>query len=942
MGNGNPSLAGCNSGIPGVIPSSYIAIDTEVSTTSGTLEDVTGLETTISLQQTTYITAQMTYDGKLVSGSTGAVMGIALNIDGVDYEEEEISLSATDERNPGCVIARSATALEAGIYTVKGRFRRISGSDTPGFERANLLVMAMQGAKGQTGATGATGATGPQGDEGPQGPKGDTGDTGPQGPKGDTGATGAKGDKGDTGDTGPQGPQGEQGIQGIQGPKGDTGDTGPTGPQGEAGPNLVSTTTETDLEGILRGDGANVQGSSVDLDDNGKMTGVDGVEFVNSPATAATARTMRWNSTDDTVDIVNADGSTTQVGQEEHILVYNNTGSDIANGKGVYASTGATSGRTNAALAIANSRMIAANMFGIATNTIPNGTVGKITVRGRVRNLNTSGFSVGDLLYVSPTTAGEFTNVRPTGGYFPIVVGKVVVSSATVGEIEVFSSKYDDPDDIQAANGFPNQNAIPAAYSTSFVNGTRTFTIAPTGSEFYFYQLGVQYRFSTAQNLVISNVEGVHWVYFDNGSLAEVVNPTDGQVDSLIRTKVIVQSIYWDAANSQQILFGREGHGHIMDSDTHAYLHFTQGAKYLSGLALGNFSIGNGNTDAHAQFSIGSGVTTDEDLIEIVSAIASTTGLPIYYLSGASSYLRTLTQAGYSVATDVTAGVGSTGRLVYNQFTGGAWQLTVVGNSDYVLCHVFSTPDASRGNMVAFIGQNTYTTSPLARAGANTEIGNILTNFPKQELIPIGTVIFQTSTAYSNAVKARVIVTDTGANYVDWRTTALVAGTPANDHNSLGGLQLAGTGVTYGHIDNQAQTLEGIKTFSSFPVTPSSAPSTAYQAANKDYVDTVRVTTITTSATPTPNADNCNQYQITALGSGATFGAPTGTPKNGHRLLIRIKDDGTARSLAFNAIYRAVGITLPTTTVISKTLYIGCVYNSTDNKWDVLATGQES
>lgn len=38
------------------------------------------------------------------------------------------------------------------------------------------------------------------------------------------------------------------------------------------------------------------------------------------------------------------------------------------------------------------------------------------------------------------------------------------------------------------------------------------------------------------------------------------------------------------------------------------------------------------------------------------------------------------------------------------------------------------------------------------------------------------------------------------------------------------------------------ETIAGIKTFSSFPVTPSSAPSTDYQVANKLYVDTVVVT----------------------------------------------------------------------------------------------------
>lgn len=102
-----------------------------------------------------------------------------------------------------------------------------------------------------------------------------------------------------------------------------------------------------------------------------------------------------------------------------------------------------------------------------------------------------------------------------------------------------------------------------------------------------------------------------------------------------------------------------------------------------------------------------------------------------------------------------------------------------------------------------------------------------------------------------------------------------------------------------------------------------------------------RVTSTTSSSTPTPNIANEDIYILTALAVNATFGSPTGTPVQGSKLLIRIKDNGTARTLAWNAIYRAIGVTLPTTTVINKTLYVGCVYNSTDTKWDILAVTQE-
>ena len=105
---------------------------------------------------------------------------------------------------------------------------------------------------------------------------------------------------------------------------------------------------------------------------------------------------------------------------------------------------------------------------------------------------------------------------------------------------------------------------------------------------------------------------------------------------------------------------------------------------------------------------------------------------------------------------------------------------------------------------------------------------------------------------------------------------------------------------------------------------------------------TPRVGTTPSSSTPTPDADANDFYTVTALAAGATFGAPTGTPTNGQTLIIRIKDNGTARTLAFNAIYRAVGVTLPTTTVISKTLYLAMIYNSADTKWDVIGVRLEA
>ena len=106
-----------------------------------------------------------------------------------------------------------------------------------------------------------------------------------------------------------------------------------------------------------------------------------------------------------------------------------------------------------------------------------------------------------------------------------------------------------------------------------------------------------------------------------------------------------------------------------------------------------------------------------------------------------------------------------------------------------------------------------------------------------------------------------------------------------------------------------------------------------------------RIGTVASAATITPTSDASDQYNVTALAVTANFAVPSGTPVNGQKLMIRIKDNGTARALTWTTSaggYRIVGTTLPTTTVISKTIYVGCIYNAADSFWDVVAVTQEA
>jgi hypothetical protein len=110
-------------------------------------------------------------------------------------------------------------------------------------------------------------------------------------------------------------------------------------------------------------------------------------------------------------------------------------------------------------------------------------------------------------------------------------------------------------------------------------------------------------------------------------------------------------------------------------------------------------------------------------------------------------------------------------------------------------------------------------------------------------------------------------------------------------------------------------------------------------------LDRPRYSTAASTTSLTPDADLYSFYTITALAGGLTINNPTsalGYRCEGQKLMIRIKDDGTARAIAFGSEYRAMGTSLPTTTTVNKTMYLGFIFNTTDTKWDLLSLAQEA
>jgi hypothetical protein len=312
----------------------------------------------------------------------------------------------------------------------------------------------------------------------------------------------------------------------------------------------------------------------------------------------------------------------------------------------------------------------------------------------------------------------------------------------------------------------------------SFDNGTRTFTIQPVGDNFVFYQNDVKYTKGAPDTIVLTNVTGLYLIYYDGGVLGSIQNPDAGQLDEAIRRKVLVAYVYWNSPQNAQYYFGEERH-QFMPNITHSYLHFTRGTQFLAGGALNSIiADGSGALNSHAQFGIDASQMVDEDLFLDLSAVVSTTSFPVYYLTGteASPVLRRKSPDGYPL---VTTG---TGRMAYNQLTGGNWQLTEVTNTKFALVHVFLTNDLNYSGPIVLLGQNQYDTLSAAREGAETELGNLITQgLTFSEFVAAATVIYQTADSYTNTPKSRIRSTDLGDDYIDWRGSNVnpVAGPPS-------------------------------------------------------------------------------------------------------------------------------------------------------------------
>lgn len=230
---------------------------------------------------------------------------------------------------------------------------------------------------------------------------------------------------------------------------------------------------------------------------------VSDANFITTDTHSPAEGTMSWNSLDGTMDIGMEYGVVLQVGQETYARVENMTGATLSNGTVVgFVGVGANN-TLKVDKYLANGSTSSLYMLGVLTHDLPDsGEVGYCTTFGHVRGLNTSAFSVGDILYASPTTAGAFTKTKPTAPNNVIPVAAVLKVGTTDGEIfvrptfeqqEYYGVFSDTATKAPAAIYTPYGITFNTTdYAKGFSRGSPTSRIVASASGLYNFQFSAQ------------------------------------------------------------------------------------------------------------------------------------------------------------------------------------------------------------------------------------------------------------------------------------------------------------------------------------------------------------------------------------------------------------------------------------------------------------------
>lgn len=180
--------------------------------------------------------------------------------------------------------------------------------------------------------------------------------------------------------------------------------------------------------------------------DNTTIENIETIKFDTTNLVSDSSEgSLYWNNSDGTLNLTQKNNVIQQVGQEQYAYVKNNSGSIIPNGTCVRFNGASQNGESRLAIAPFRADGIYPTLYGlgITTQSIENDQLGYVTVWGNVRNINTTGstvgetWQIGDVLYAHPTVAGAMTNIKPTAPNNVMPIAAVLKVDEIDGEIFV-------------------------------------------------------------------------------------------------------------------------------------------------------------------------------------------------------------------------------------------------------------------------------------------------------------------------------------------------------------------------------------------------------------------------------------------------------------------------------------------------------------------------
>ena len=146
--------------------------------------------------------------------------------------------------------------------------------------------------------------------------------------------------------------------------------------------------------------------------------------------------------------------------------VRNTTGATLTKGTAVYIS-GATGQTPTVSKALATSDDTSAQTLGLITSNLSNNSNGYVTIIGLIANINTSAFTDGAQLYLSPTTAGTLTATKPYAPQHLVYVAVVAHAHPTQGKLLVKVQNGYEMDELHNVSAQSPSNGQTLVYNTS-------------------------------------------------------------------------------------------------------------------------------------------------------------------------------------------------------------------------------------------------------------------------------------------------------------------------------------------------------------------------------------------------------------------------------------------------------------------------------------------